>query len=142
MKYVLLVSHGTYAPGLKAALSMLFGSGREDLISVGLEDGMGADVFAEKVKNAIAPIKKEDEIILLADLIGGSPLTTAANVIAGEGLMDKTVMIGGMNLPLALNVMLMKDTAKTEGLVDQIIPEAQAAIRRFTIEPENNEDEI
>ena len=47
-----------------------------------------------------------------------------------------------MNLPLALNVMLMKDTAETEGLVDQIIPEAQAAIRRFTIEPENNEDEI
>ena len=43
MKYVVLVSHGTFAPGLKSVLAMLAGGEREDVISVGLEDGMSAD---------------------------------------------------------------------------------------------------
>lgn len=47
MKYVVLVSHGTFAPGLHSVLKMLAGGEREDVISVGLEDGMSADEFAE-----------------------------------------------------------------------------------------------
>ena len=42
MKYVVLVSHGTFAPGLHSVLKMLAGGEREDVISVGLEDGMSA----------------------------------------------------------------------------------------------------
>ena len=55
MKYVVLVSHGTFAPGLKSVLAMLAGGEREDVISVGLEDGMSADTFAENFRNAISP---------------------------------------------------------------------------------------
>ena len=40
MKYVLLVSHGMFAPGLHSALNMLAGGGREDILSASLEDGM------------------------------------------------------------------------------------------------------
>ena len=56
MKYVVLVSHGTFAPGLKSVLAMLAGGEREDVISVGLEDGMSADTFAEKFQEAISGI--------------------------------------------------------------------------------------
>lgn len=61
MKYVVLVSHGTFAPGLKSVLAMLAGGEREDVISVGLEDGMSADTFAEKFQEAISGINAEDE---------------------------------------------------------------------------------
>ena len=44
---------------------MLAGGEREDVISVGLEDGMSADEFAEKFSNAISKITEDDEIILL-----------------------------------------------------------------------------
>ena len=47
MKYVVLVSHGTFAPGLHSVLNMLAGGGREDILSTSLQDGMGADEFAE-----------------------------------------------------------------------------------------------
>ena len=53
MKYVVLVSHGTFAPGLHSVLKMLAGGEREDVISVGLEDGMSADEFAEKLKEVV-----------------------------------------------------------------------------------------
>ena len=109
MKYVVLVSHGTFAPGLHSVLNMLAGGGREDILSTSLQDGMGADEFAENFGKLVEPIKEEDEIILLADIIGGSPLTTALDVLTKKGLLAKTTAFGGMNLPMALTATLMKD---------------------------------
>ena len=90
MKYVVLVSHGTFAPGLHSVLKMLAGGEREDVISVGLEDGMSADEFAEKFSNAISKITEDDEIILLGDIVGGSPLTNAIEQVSNKGLIGKT----------------------------------------------------
>ena len=142
MKYVFLVSHGELAQGMATALGMLAGQGREDILSAGLEDGMGADVFAEKVKECLSRVGAEDEILLFADLIGGSPLTNVANVIAELGLMDRTVMTGGMNMPLVLSAVLMKDTMETEDLVESLIPVAREALARFRITGEDAEEEI
>ena len=142
MKYVFLVSHGELAQGMATALGMLAGQGREDILSAGLEDGMGADVFAEKVKECLSRVGAEDEILLFADLIGGSPLTNVANVIAELGLMDRTVMTGGMNMPLVLSAVLMKDTMETEDLVETLIPEAREALARFRITGEDADEEI
>ena len=85
MKYVVLVSHGTFAPGLHNALEMLAGEGREDILSTSLKNGMSSTEYAENVRACISGITKEDEILLFADLVGGSPLTTASDVIAEEG---------------------------------------------------------
>ncbi len=142
MKYVFLVSHGELAKGLHSALKMLTGESREDVLSVGLEDGMGADVFAQRVRECLGVIKEGDEILLFADLVGGSPLTTAANTIAEMGLMPRTVMIGGMNMPLALSAVLMKDTMPTAELADTLIPEARDELKRFEITLDNDEEDI
>ncbi len=142
MKYVFLVSHGELAHGMHTALKMLSGENREDVLSVGLEDGMGADVFVENVKKCLSVVGKDDEIILFADLVGGSPLTNAANTIAEMGLMDRTVMVGGMNIPLALSAVLMKDTMEAANLVEMLIQEAREELKRFQITAEESDDEI
>ena len=144
MKYVVLVSHGTFAPGLKSVLAMLAGGEREDVISVGLEDGMSADTFAEKFQEAISGINAEDEIILLGDIIGGSPMTNALEQISKKGLEEQTVVFGGMNLAMALTATLMKDDVDTELLKDSLISEAKNAIKEFVLESgaDDEEDEI
>ena len=63
MKYVVLVSHGEFAPGLHKAVNMLAGEEREDVLSTSLKNGMGADEFAEKVKSVLSVVGPEDEII-------------------------------------------------------------------------------
>lgn len=141
MKYVILVSHGQFAEGLANALSMLAGQ-RKEVIAVGLKDGKTADEFAEVFSQAIQHIIAEDEIILLADLIGGSPLTTAMNVIADKGLTNQTTVIGGMNLPLALTTVLMKDAFDKEALVEQVLNEAQGALKEFKIVSDDEDDDI
>ncbi len=141
MKYVVLVSHGEFAEGLANALSMLAGQ-KKEVIAVGLKDGKTADEFAKVFDEAISCITDEDEIVLLGDLIGGSPLTTAMNVLTDKDLMNQTIIIGGMNLPLALTTVLMKDTVDKELLVTQVLEEAKGTLKEFKVVSDNEDDEI
>ena len=143
MKYVVLVSHGTFAQGLHSVLKMLAGGDRADVLSTGMEDGMGADVFAEQFKETISPIGDEDEIILLADIIGGSPLTNALDVAAKAGMLDRTRAYGGMNLPMALTAVLMKDTVDKDTLEMSMLTESKNAMARMELHTEEDgEDDI
>ena len=77
---------------------------------------------------------------MLGDLIGGSPLTTAMNVIAEHQMSQKTLVIGGMNLPLALTTVLMKDAFDQEYLKEQILNEAHGALKEFKVVSDDEED--
>ena len=143
MKYVVLVSHGTFAPGLHSVLKMLAGGNREDILSASMEDGMGADVFVERFERTIAPIKEEDELIVLADIIGGSPLTNALDVLSQKGMLARTTAFGGMNLPMALTAAMMKDALPAEQLKTSLIQESQNAIQEMNLEiKEEDENDI
>jgi len=142
MKYVVLVSHGTFAPGLQSVLSMLAGGEREDVLSIGLIDGMDADEFAQKFRLMIQPLGENDEVILLGDLIGGSPLTNAVNELSESGLLKNTIVFGGMNLGMALTAVMMKDDMETGMLKENLLSEAKNAIKEFEIEENQEEDDI
>ena len=137
MKYVILVSHGKFANGLNDALSMLTGN-REDILSVGLENGKSVDEFLALFTEKVKDISTDDEVILLGDIIGGSPLTNATNVLVNKGI--KTVILGGMNLPLALTTVLMKDTVSLDEIADQVLEQARMAMQEFKIVEESEED--
>ena len=141
MKYVVLVSHGEFAPGLHKAVNMLAGEEREDVLSTSLVNGMGADVFAENVKNLLSVVGEDDEIILFADIVGGSPLATTANVLMETGLLARTRMIGGMNLPLVLTCVLSKDDEETDELLGELIEGAKDQIKEFKISVDDDEEE-
>ena len=66
--------------------------------------------FQKNLKQKSQTINKnEDEIILLADIKGGSPLTTAIAVLEETDLLSKAAFYVGMNLPMALNAACYKD---------------------------------
>lgn len=137
MRYVILVSHGKFANGLNDALSMLAGN-REDILSVGLENGKSVDEFVALFTEKVKDISTDDEVILLGDIIGGSPLTNATNVLVNKGI--KTVILGGMNLPLALTTVLMKDTVSLDEIADQVLEQARMAMQEFKIVEESEDD--
>lgn len=142
MRYVVLVSHGNFALGLNSALEMFVGSDRKDILSISLSKGMGVDVFEKKVNELLAGMDKDAEVIVLADIIGGSPLTTTLKVLSKNELLQKSVVFGGVNLPLAINAVLMKDSVGMSELKEVIINESKEAIKELDLNLENNEDEI
>lgn len=140
MRYVVLVSHGTFAPGLHSVLKMLGGGDRNDVLSASMEDGMGADAFVERFEKTIEPVREGDEIILLADIIGGSPLTNALDVLSQRGLLEKTAAFGGMNLPMALTAAMMKDAMDLERLEASLIQESQNGIQKIQLDAGDGEE--
>ncbi|WP_321972821.1 PTS fructose transporter subunit IIA [Paratractidigestivibacter sp.] len=140
MRYLLLVSHGTFAPGLHSVVKMLMGD-RDDVLSVSLEDGMGADVYAQNVKDTLANVAATDEVVVLADIIGGSPLTCALNVLSEKGLLGSTIAFTGMNLPMAMAAVMELQTTDMASLQASLGEEARAGIMEYVIETSADDDE-
>ena len=140
MRYLILVSHGTFAPGLHNALGMMAGSDREDIRSTSLLDGMDVDTFRANFAELVQDITAEDEIILTADIIGGSPLTTALDVLTEKGLLGKTLAIGGMNLPLVLTAAFADAETPLDELEQELTGEAKDQIKRFDLSGDEDDD--
>lgn len=141
MKYVVMISHGTFAPGLHSAVEMMCGK-RDDVLSTSLEADMGTPEFIENFKQLIKPIHQDDEIILLADILSGSPFTSALTVLDAKGMMEKTMVFAGMNMPLALSAVLMKDTMDGDMLKASLLSEGQTGLCVFEVPVEVSDDDI
>lgn len=141
MRYLLLVSHGTFAPGLHSVLDMLVGK-REDILSCSLRDGEGADQYVAELEEVIAPIGPDDRVLVLGDIIGGSPLTNALNTLSSHGILARSRAFGGMNLPMALTAAFDLQADDEDALCASMVSEGQAALSEMTLDlGSDDEDE-
>jgi PTS system N-acetylgalactosamine-specific IIA component len=130
MKYVILVSHGVFAQGLQSAVLMMSGN-RDDVLSTSLEDGASTEVFKENFIKLIDPIQSDDEVLLFCDILSGSPFSTSIEVLDSKGLIDNTMVFAGMNMPMVLTAVLMKDNLEGEVLKQTILDEAHLGVVYF-----------
>lgn len=145
MKYLILVSHGGLAEGLKSSLSMFASDKVDDVIAIGLKDGESLVDFSVEVKNVIASLDENDSVLVLADIVGGSPLTTVATVLEEFGKLENATILGGMNLTMALTAVVMKDILTGSELVSTILNESSSALQEFEVGSDDNlneEDDI
>ena len=141
MKYLVLVSHGGLAEGLKSSLAMFAGDKIDQVIAVGLKEGKSVDDFAHDFGQALAPLTDEDSVLVLADIVGGSPLTTAATVLDEQGKLSTALILGGMNLTMALTAVVMKDMMEGADLAQVILSEASTALQEFALASVEGDDE-
>lgn len=140
-KYVVLISHGEFAPGLRTAVFMMTGP-KDEVLTTSLKDGMSADEFQNNFRELIKPITEDDQIILLADILGGSPLTKALEVLSERNLLDKSLVLTGMNMPMAMTAVIMKDNIDDRNqLRDTILSEAKSAVGEFVTTTSTGDDD-
>ena len=138
MKYLLMVGHGQFPPGLHNALTM-FASDTPDLMYCNLENGMDTDKYVENLKKKLEVIDpQKDEIIILSDLPGGSPLTNVIAVLGEMEMLEHCVIYTGMNLPLAINVVMTKDSTTLDKLDELVLADTQA--KRFVLETDEDDE--
>ena len=141
MRYLLLVSHGTMAPGVHSVIRMLLGD-RDNVLSYSMEDGVSADTFVEKLREVIAPITADDSVVVLGDIVGGSPLTNTLNTLTEAGLLPKTIAFGGLSLPMAISaLMAIEDELDDSTLVSNVVAEAREGARQVELALDDDEDE-
>ncbi|AUW95789.1 PTS sugar transporter subunit IIA [Streptococcus pluranimalium] len=141
MKYLVLVSHGGFAEGLKSSLAMFAEDKMDQVIAVGLRNGSSVDEFALEVRSALESLTLEDSVVVLADIVGGSPLTTILGILDEKGLLLTATVLGGMNLPMAVTSVVMKDALEGDAFVAAVLPEASAALQEFKVATTTDNDE-
>ncbi len=138
MRYLLFVSHGTLASGMAQALSMLVGE-REDVLQVAFQDGMGLPEFQKNIETVIQPIQPTDELIVMADLVSGSPLTTTMAAISEKLGLTNVRAIGGMSLPMAITAVEEEDSSLDDA-VSAMTACAADQIRLFDTNVNDSDD--
>ena len=141
MRYLVLVSHGTLAQGVHSVLKMLMGENPR-VLSTSLEDGMGADDFTGRFREMLSAIGDQDEVVLLGDIAGGSPLTLSMNVLQERGLLSSAVVFGGLSLPMAIAALMKLDAADPAEIRVEIANEGRAGVRELEVSgADEDEDE-
>ncbi|PAE12238.1 hypothetical protein CHI02_10430 [Niallia circulans] len=117
-KKVFLVSHSKFAEGIKGAVEMIAGK-QENLHAYCLMENTSPNTLIEQIRNEI---KDEDQVILLADITGGSMYNEAMSLL----VLPNVKVIGGMNLSLLLNIMLADNISDND--LDKMIQDARNGI--------------
>lgn len=109
---VVLVSHGPLAEGLKGAAEMIVGP-QERFIAIGMNPAADIDDLRKQIEEAAAEVGGGAEALILADLMGGSPANACA-YLAASG----TVVLCGVNLPMLLEVLTMRESSSVQELTE------------------------
>ncbi len=95
---ILLAGHGHMATGVLSGLEMIFGQ-RNDIETVEFLDGETKTELDTKMDEALGRLSDADEILLLCDVLQGSPFQCAAS----HALRDERItVVFGVNLAMAL----------------------------------------
>lgn len=141
MRYVILVSHGTFAPGLKNAMEMIIGK-QENVYCTSMTDGMGSETYINNFKELIKNITPNDQILLMCDLAEGSPMTNALKVLDEYGLFKNTIPFSGMNLPMAVTAAMLAGELSNEKIKQAVLEESKRQIKVLEFNEDEENEEI
>lgn len=141
MRYLLLVSHGTFAPGLHSVLDML-GGGSGQILDCNLADGMGADEYVANLRSKLDVVTAEDEVVVLGDIMGGSPLTNALKVLSDRGMISNVIAFGGANLPMAMTALMQLNAPNSlDELAASLASEGKEGVKQIELAPAADDDD-
>ena len=112
---LILVSHGSFAAGIREAAEMIFGE-QDKLEVFGVFPGDTVDSFSAKIEKAIQNFGDPSNTLILSDLTGGTPCNTAIMMV----LKHHVKAMSGLNLPMLIEILSLRDEAP----IDEIIAEA------------------
>lgn len=121
-KRVVLVSHDGLAEGMLGAVHMICGE-VEGLSALGLEPDGSVAELSQKVR-AIAQENADQQVIIIADLMGGSPCNNCVISLADLPCLPNVRILAGMSLPLVLSV-ISHDGRLSDDDLNQCLEEAK-----------------
>lgn len=122
MRHYIVASHHKLAYGLKETLGFLTNIS-ENLyeISAYVDNSISID---DQIKSVFSNIHEDDEVIIMSDLMGGS-----VNQKFYPLINDHIHLISGINLPLALSLLLLPDNIRiTKDKISELVEEAKGQI--------------
>lgn len=130
MTRIIFLSHNQLAAGMKAAVEMIAGP-QTNLEAHGLMPGHKPDEIINALRKTITP---DQNVIILADLVGGSMCNAAMALLN----LPNVTLIGGMNLAMALQTVLTPP--KNDEDIATMVAQAQANVQHVVLKKVVNND--
>ncbi|HEM6073596.1 TPA: PTS N-acetylgalactosamine transporter subunit IIA [Streptococcus suis] len=134
---VIVVAHGQFASGILTSLKLIAGE-VENIEAIDFSEGMSAQELKARIKAAILG---EREVLILTDLLGGTPFKVSVE-LATEQKEQNVVVLSGLNLAMILEANFSRLTDDLEQLVGKMITTSKDGIvDSVSLLAEDNHDE-
>ncbi len=127
---ILVATHGDLSKSLVDTMEMLHGK-EKNIKTIGLKLGESIENFKEDFEQMVKESMKHGEIIVLVDIIGGSPYNIACSFLPKY----KFQLVSGVNLPMLLSLIVMRNQiSNVEKLAKMIIQDSQGSIKLLNMD--------
>lgn len=134
---VIAVSHGSYSQGLLESVQMLIGE-QDNFVAYGLFPEQTVNTLTEKLEEEIKHTPDGEEILFLSDLFHGSPFNAVVSLMKNYNFYHVT----GINIPLAVEVMMGRYADKSAAQICEDLMEAAPTTIKYVNQLfENEQDE-
>ncbi len=130
MIQILIVTHADMAKGILSSAELIMGP-QKDIATIGLCGEDSFESFNEKVRGKLTELYNEDGVLVFVDLYGGTPCNvTAANVNRPvNGKTPHCECVSGVNLPMLIEALSMRESMTLEELKDHCITTASEGVK-------------
>lgn len=118
MVSILIIGHGNYATGALSATRLVAGA-PENVYALDFEEGMSPEELKEKMSALLASIP-DKEVLIMADLAGGTPFRTAVELKMTETGKDLRV-VAGANMPALMEAAFSSDSMNLAELAADVL---------------------
>lgn len=116
---LIISGHGNFASGLRTSIKLIAGEPC-NVEYVDFEETDSTETLKEKYYASLKKLNHCAGILALSDLAGGSPFKTLVEVKTEIG--KPMEVVGGTNLPMALEISMTKD------IIDDVLSLSESAI--------------
>lgn len=125
MVSILIIGHGNYATGALSATRLVAGA-PENVYALDFEEGMSPEELKEKMSALLASIP-DKEVLIMADLAGGTPFRTAVELKMTQTGKDVRV-VAGANMPALMEAAF---SSESMGLAELAADVLQTGVEGF-----------
>lgn len=124
---IILTGHGSFSEGLFSAAKLITGV-CDNVSCVTFLETDSTDDLRAKLKDAID--RTEGEVLVLADVEGGSPFKEAVVLLAAMPERCAEV-VSGTNVPLVISAVLERDGQTLGSLLPRLLEGAKLAVKQY-----------
>lgn len=120
---IIVIGHGNFATGIHSSLKLIAGE-QEKVDAIDFVEGMSANELKEKI---LAAITSDEEVLVLCDLLGGTPFKVASTIMGNRPDLQMNVL-SGLNLAMLLETVFARMTLSFYEVAEKAVAAAHNGV--------------
>ena len=138
MKGIVIVTHGKLCEGYLDSAKLFFKDDLKQLLTCSLEMDSKLDEFSEQIINSCKSADTGEGVVVLVDLVGGTPCNTVLKLLL-EKKLENVKVLAGLNFPMFLDLLGQRMVGTYD--FDGLLKVGKDGVTEVKLPNENEDDE-